>query len=324
MSVSAPTSVWLPRSTAARQGARARGRAGPRQDHQRRAGRDGARRGRHPRADRDRARTHLSLAPGLHEALPARREAPFVIRRLRTPYSVCILRTAYAVGRKLEDTGMSVRHGLLALLPSSRATATSCGGVRGADRSDLAAERRAGLHDPGPAGAGRLRQRQRRRATPASSTTRSPRSGGPRSPPGSPRRCAGRTAPATSSPSSWRSPSAARTSTCGRSCRPSAATACARCRTTPGSRSQAATGDLAWLLVLDAMVFQTEAEVRWLDHCESRLLQARRPPAAVTDSAHAADVAGRGHPMSVLRADRTSCARTAAASPLVHALEGVA
>jgi DNA-binding PadR family transcriptional regulator len=37
--------------------------------------------------------------------------------------------------------------------------------------------------------------------------------------------------------------------------------------------------DLAWLLVLDAMVFQTEAEVRWLDHCESRLVQARRPAA---------------------------------------------
>ena len=35
--------------------------------------------------------------------------------------------------------------------------------------------------------------------------------------------------------------------------------------------------DLAWLLVLDAMVFQTEAEVRWLDHCESRLVQARVP-----------------------------------------------
>jgi DNA-binding PadR family transcriptional regulator len=30
-------------------------------------------------------------------------------------------------------------------------------------------------------------------------------------------------------------------------------------------------GDLAWRLVLDAMVFQTEAEVRWLDHCESSL-----------------------------------------------------
>ncbi|HVU71498.1 MAG TPA: PadR family transcriptional regulator [Mycobacteriales bacterium] len=37
-----------------------------------------------------------------------------------------------------------------------------------------------------------------------------------------------------------------------------------------------ATADVAWLLVLDAMVFQTEAEVRWLDHCESRLVQAAR------------------------------------------------
>jgi DNA-binding PadR family transcriptional regulator len=34
--------------------------------------------------------------------------------------------------------------------------------------------------------------------------------------------------------------------------------------------------DLAWLLVLDALVFHAEAEVRWLDHCESRL--ARRSP----------------------------------------------
>lgn len=33
--------------------------------------------------------------------------------------------------------------------------------------------------------------------------------------------------------------------------------------------------DLAWLLVLDALIFQTEAEVRWLDHCESRLVRAR-------------------------------------------------
>jgi DNA-binding PadR family transcriptional regulator len=29
--------------------------------------------------------------------------------------------------------------------------------------------------------------------------------------------------------------------------------------------------DLAWRLVLDAMVFRAEAEVRWLDHCESSL-----------------------------------------------------
>jgi DNA-binding PadR family transcriptional regulator len=29
--------------------------------------------------------------------------------------------------------------------------------------------------------------------------------------------------------------------------------------------------ELAWLLVLDSLVFAAEAEVRWLDHCESRL-----------------------------------------------------
>lgn len=30
-------------------------------------------------------------------------------------------------------------------------------------------------------------------------------------------------------------------------------------------------GDIAWLLVLDSLLFQAEAEVRWLDHCEARL-----------------------------------------------------
>jgi DNA-binding PadR family transcriptional regulator len=29
--------------------------------------------------------------------------------------------------------------------------------------------------------------------------------------------------------------------------------------------------DLSWRLVLDAMLFQAEAEVRWLDHCEASL-----------------------------------------------------
>lgn len=48
--------------------------------------------------------------------------------------------------------------------------------------------------------------------------------------------------------------------------------------------SAADPGDLAWLLVLDAMVFQAEAEVRWLDHCETRLLQAR-PPAPAAEPA---------------------------------------
>jgi DNA-binding PadR family transcriptional regulator len=35
-----------------------------------------------------------------------------------------------------------------------------------------------------------------------------------------------------------------------------------------------ADADLAWLLVLDALIFQAEAEVRWLDHCEARLARA--------------------------------------------------
>jgi DNA-binding PadR family transcriptional regulator len=32
-----------------------------------------------------------------------------------------------------------------------------------------------------------------------------------------------------------------------------------------------ASGDTAWLLMLDALVFQAEAETRWLDMCEARL-----------------------------------------------------
>ncbi len=38
--------------------------------------------------------------------------------------------------------------------------------------------------------------------------------------------------------------------------------------------------DLAWLLVLDSLIFQAEAEVRWLDHCESRLIRHRQAPEA--------------------------------------------
>ncbi|MET9349163.1 PadR family transcriptional regulator [Streptomyces termitum] len=42
--------------------------------------------------------------------------------------------------------------------------------------------------------------------------------------------------------------------------------------------------DVAWLLVLEQLIFQTEAEARWLDHCESRLIRfsasAPRPAAA--------------------------------------------
>ncbi|GAA1196442.1 DNA-binding PadR family transcriptional regulator [Kitasatospora gansuensis] len=36
--------------------------------------------------------------------------------------------------------------------------------------------------------------------------------------------------------------------------------------------------DLAWLLVLEQLIFQTEAEIRWLDHCETRIAQYRPAP----------------------------------------------
>ncbi len=46
--------------------------------------------------------------------------------------------------------------------------------------------------------------------------------------------------------------------------------------------------DMAWLLVLESLVFAAEAEVRWLDHCEARLARAARerqdaPVSAVAD-----------------------------------------
>ncbi|GAA1761143.1 PadR family transcriptional regulator [Luedemannella helvata] len=40
--------------------------------------------------------------------------------------------------------------------------------------------------------------------------------------------------------------------------------------------------DLAWRLVLDAMIFQAEGELRWLDHCEASLVRFSPAPAAPT------------------------------------------
>lgn len=37
--------------------------------------------------------------------------------------------------------------------------------------------------------------------------------------------------------------------------------------------------DLAWALVLDSLIFQTEAEIRWLDHCEASLRRRARESA---------------------------------------------
>jgi len=43
--------------------------------------------------------------------------------------------------------------------------------------------------------------------------------------------------------------------------------------------------DLSWRLVLDAMLFQAEAEVRWLDHCEASLVRYTPPPVSALPEA---------------------------------------
>jgi DNA-binding PadR family transcriptional regulator len=43
--------------------------------------------------------------------------------------------------------------------------------------------------------------------------------------------------------------------------------------------------DLSWRLVLDTMLFQAEAEVRWLDHCEASLVRYAPPPVRVPRAA---------------------------------------
>lgn len=43
--------------------------------------------------------------------------------------------------------------------------------------------------------------------------------------------------------------------------------------------------DLAWLLILDAMLFQAEAEVRWLDNCEASLVRYSPPSASAPHAA---------------------------------------
>lgn len=45
-------------------------------------------------------------------------------------------------------------------------------------------------------------------------------------------------------------------------------------RTKNASGDPESSEELAWLLVVDSMIFQAEAEVRWLDHSEARLARA--------------------------------------------------
>lgn len=64
--------------------------------------------------------------------------------------------------------------------------------------------------------------------------------------------------------------------------------------------------DVAWLLVLEQLIFQTEAEARWLDHCESRLIRLSatadrraQAPAQATAPGRAAGRTGAGTPSPV-------------------------
>ncbi|MFE2106467.1 PadR family transcriptional regulator [Kitasatospora sp. NPDC059463] len=59
----------------------------------------------------------------------------------------------------------------------------------------------------------------------------------------------------------------------------------------PGGAGDQVGSDLAWLLVLEQLIFQTEAEIRWLDHCETRLAQR-----AEVEQARAAEARGTGTP----------------------------
>ncbi len=50
--------------------------------------------------------------------------------------------------------------------------------------------------------------------------------------------------------------------------------------------------DLAWRLVLDAMIFRGEAEVRWLDHCEASLVRHSRTRAPQPNRPDASSTSG--------------------------------
>jgi len=60
-------------------------------------------------------------------------------------------------------------------------------------------------------------------------------------------------------------------------------------------KTRAAADDLAWQLVLESLIFHAEAEVRWLDHCESRLARkaAEQEAAPVPDAPAPAPTRGR-------------------------------
>lgn len=64
-----------------------------------------------------------------------------------------------------------------------------------------------------------------------------------------------------------------------------------------------AADDLAWLLVLDGLIFATEAEVRWLDHVEQRLVRAALQIPPPGHHAHPRQPGQEGNPDGALAHD---------------------
>jgi len=62
-------------------------------------------------------------------------------------------------------------------------------------------------------------------------------------------------------------------------------------------KAHATEAEVAWLLALDALLFQAEAELRWLDHCETTLLRSPLITASRTP-----DTAADRHPAASQRA----------------------
>lgn len=54
-------------------------------------------------------------------------------------------------------------------------------------------------------------------------------------------------------------------------------------------KRNAGEGDVSWLLVVESMIFAAEAEVRWLDHCESMLVRAGTAPSSAEPAGRSAE-----------------------------------
>lgn len=68
--------------------------------------------------------------------------------------------------------------------------------------------------------------------------------------------------------------------------------------------------DVAWLLVLEQLIFQTEAEARWLDHCEARLVRLSLPADRRADAPRPPQAAEPADPPAAATATATGSSRT--------------